>query len=151
MVPLSLTGYFETLMIHIRQATVQDVPIVLPLVAEYWNFEGLSGFQTQLVASQLERLFSEPSLGVGWIAWSSESTVGYLLAVFVFSLEDLGITAEIDEFFVRPEYRGNGVGTKLLAVAEAEMLRVGCTSVSLHLARRNDSARAFYRQHDYIE
>ena len=76
---------------------------------------------------------------------------GYLLAVYVFSLEHLGLTAEIDEFFVLPSARGKGLGDALLRLAEAEFLRRGCTNVALQLGRGNDQARVFYRAHGYSE
>ena len=76
---------------------------------------------------------------------------GYLLAVYVFSLEHLGLTAEIDEFFVVPARRGQGTGAALLRAAEAEFRQAGCTNVALQLSRSNDSARAFYRRYDYAE
>lgn len=135
----------------IRPATPSDVPALLPLVADYWRFEGLSGFEPQRVAPQLERLLSEPRLGAGWIALREGEAVGYLLAVYVFSLEHLGLTAEIDEFFVVPSRRGQGVGAELLRVAESEFLRLGCTNVSLQLSRSNDAARAFYHRQGYAE
>lgn len=138
-------------MVEIRQATADDVPALLPLVEEYWRFEDISGFGSGRVAVQLERLLSEPRLGGGWIAIANGIAVGYLLAVYVFSLEHLGITAEIDEFFVAPAQRGRGLGAQLLKVAEVEFRRVGCTNISLRLSRRNDSARAFYRRHEYAE
>ena len=77
--------------------------------------------------------------------------VGYLLAVYVFSLEHLGLTAEIDEFFVLPSARGRGIGEELLRLAEAEFVRRGCTNVSLQLGRGNDRARTFYRALGYGE
>jgi GNAT superfamily N-acetyltransferase len=76
---------------------------------------------------------------------------GYLLAVYVFSLEHLGVTAEIDEFFVLPSCRGHGAGSQLLQAAEAEFARMKCTNVSLQLGRGNDTARTFYRRQGYSE
>ena len=99
---------------------MSDVPQLLPLVAQYWSFEGISGFHNTRVAKQLGRLLSAPSLGTGWIAEADGVVVGYLLAVYVFSLEHLGLTAEIDELFVLPVRRGQGVGAQLLRAAEAE-------------------------------
>ena len=136
-------------MTRIRQATAGDVPALLPLVANYWGFEGIAGFEPQRVAAQLGRLLSEPSLGAGWIAVVEGVAVGYLLAVYVFSLEHLGLTAEIDEFFVLSSQRGHGVGAELLKTAEAEFARAGCTNISLQLSRGNDAARAFYHRHGY--
>ena len=95
-------------MLQIRQATIDDVPILLPLVEGYWGFEGISGFDSSRVSEQLSRLFLEPRLGCGWIAFVDGQPVGYLLAVYVFSLEHLGLTAEIDEFMVLDQQRGHG-------------------------------------------
>lgn len=138
---------------QIRPATVEDIPSLLPLVKNYWAFENISGFDANRVSAQLTRLLSESHLGCGWIVLddSGRATVGYLLAVYVFSLEYLGLTAEIDEFFVLPDLRGQGVGVRLLTLAEAEFSRVGCTKVSLQLARENESARRFYRKLGYAE
>src|ERR671910_330113 len=110
-------------MARIQQATASDVPALLPLVAEYWRFEGLSGFDPQRVAAQLGRLLSEPRLGAGWIAVAEGVAAGYLLAVYVFSLEHLGLTAEIDEFYVLPSARSRRIGDELLKFAEAEFRR----------------------------
>lgn len=138
-------------MTKIQPATVSSVPRLLPLVAEYWSFEGIAGFEPQRVAAQLQRLLSEPRLGAGWLAVDDGVGVGYLLAVYVFSLEHMGLTAEIDELFVLPSQRKAGVGAALLAAAEAEFLRVGCTNVALQLSRHNDAGRAFYHRHGYAE
>lgn len=136
---------------HIRQATIEDIPLLLPLVRDYWRFERVSGFESKRVAAQLARLLSEPSLGRGWIAFVDDVTVGYLLAVYVFSLEHLGITAEIDEFFVTPSNRGRSIGHELLIIAESEFRRIGCTNVSLQLSHGNNPAREFYNRHGYKE
>lgn len=133
------------------KATADDVRELLPLVAAYWEHEGLSGFDSARVAAQLERLLSEPNLGTCWIARADDRLVGYLLAVYVFSLEHMGLTAEIDEFFVLPAGRGAGLGSELLELAETEFARVGCTNVSLQLGRGNSAARRFYVRHGYAE
>lgn len=138
-------------MTRIQQATLKDVPALIPLVANYWQFEAIANFEPQAVAVQLKRLLSEPGIGTGWIAFVGDIPVGYLIAVYVFSLEHLGITAEIDELFVLPSERGKGIGTELLKVAESEFLRTGCTNVSLQLSRNNDAARTFYHRQGYAE
>jgi len=134
-----------------RQATTGDLATLVPLVEQYWSFEQVAGFDAERVARQLTRLLSAPALGAGWVAEAGGVAAGYLLAVYVFSLEHLGLTAEIDEFFVLPAHRGQGIGAGLLALAEAEFVRMGCTNVALQLSRDNDSARAFYRHHAYRE
>lgn len=138
-------------MTFIRQATPSDVPTLLPLVASYWGFEGIVGFEQERVAAQLTRLLSNPHLGAGWIAIVDDVAVGYLLAVHIFSLEHLGLTVEIDEFFVLSSQRGSGIGARLLKTVESEFARGGCTNISLQLSRGNNSARNFYHRLRYTE
>lgn len=138
-------------MFQLRQATTNDIPQLLQLVEDYWAFEEIAGFDPIPISAQLARLFSDPRLGCGWIAWSGNKVAGYLLAVYVFSLEHLGLTAEIDELFVLPEYRGRGIGEELLNTAESGFILAGCTNVSLQLSRDNNRARGFYRRHGYAE
>lgn len=135
----------------VRPAGTGDIPALLPLIEQYWAFEDIVGFDPAGVGAELRRLFAEPRLGAGWIAEVGGKAAGYLLAVYVFSLEHLGLTAEIDEFFVLPSCRGHGAGLRLLQAAEAEFTRMKCTNVSLQLGRGNDAAREFYRRHGYSD
>ncbi len=135
----------------IRPLTAKEIPAVLALVEQYWLFEDIAGFEPAAVARELERVCTDSRLGSGWIAYVRGQAVGYLLAVYVHSLEHLGLTAEIDEFFVLPSARSRGIGDALLELAEAEFVRRGCTNVSLQLGRGNDRARVFYRAHGYGE
>ena len=135
----------------VRRATADDVAQLVSLVEAYWEFEGISGFEPERVTIALRRLLSEPRLGAGWIALADDTVVGYLLGVYVFSLEHLGLTAEIDEFFVLASARSSGVGLALLEAAESEFQRAGCTNVSLQLSRDNEAARRFYHRQGYQE
>jgi GNAT superfamily N-acetyltransferase len=134
-----------------RPVTAADIPALLPLVEQYWIFEDIAHYDAARIGKELARMCAEPSLASGWIASSRGQAVGYLFAAYVFSLEHLGLTAEIDEFFVLPSARGRRIGDELLKLAEAEFVRRGCTNVALQLGRGNDRARVFYRAHGYGE
>ena len=135
----------------IRPMAKADIPALLRLVEQYWIFEDVAGFEPARVTKELERLLADPALGSGWIAWAGHDAAAYLIAVYVFSLEHLGLIAEIDEFFVLPSFRGREIGSELLQVAETEFIRRRCTNVSLQLGHGNDRARAFYQQNGYGE
>ncbi len=109
----------------IRPLTAKEIPALLPLVEQYWLFEDIADFDPARIGRELERACADPKLASGWIAFARGAAVGYLLAVYVFSLEHLGLTAEIDEFFVLPSARGKGLGDALLQLAEAEFVRRG--------------------------
>jgi ribosomal protein S18 acetylase RimI-like enzyme len=145
------TPWKTTLNIVIRPMTASDIPALLRLVEEYWIFEDIARFDPGRITAELERFLADPVLGSAWIAQAGHDAAGYLLAVYVFSLEHLGLTAEIDEFFVLPSFRGRDIGSQLLRVAEAEFVRRKCTNVSLQLGCENERARTFYREHGYGE
>lgn len=104
---------------HIRAASVDDVPALVSLVQGYWEFEQIPGFDKPRVEAALCLLLADLNMAAAWVALADSAFVGYLLAVYVFSLEHLGLTAEIDEFYVLPAHRHSGVGTALLQSAEA--------------------------------
>src|SRR5689334_21649345 len=130
--------------VQIRAARPPDAPLLLPLIEQYWRFEHIEGFDAGRVTPQLTRVLSDVRLGRAWIAYNDGQPAGYLLGVFVFSLEHQGLTAVIDELFVLPEYRSLGLGRRLLEVAETQFRAQGCTAVALELGRANIIARAFY-------
>ena len=134
---------------EIRPATVADVPALVPLVEQYWAFEDITHFDLPQVSRVLSRALSDPARMSGWVARMDGDAVAYLLAAYVFSLEHLGLTAEIDEFFVLPSARGVGIGDELLRLAEVEFRRRQCTNVFLQIGKGNDRARIFYRAHGF--
>jgi len=135
--------------VTVRSAARGDVPQLLALVRRYWDYEHLDGFEALRVELLLQQLLSEPRLGAAWVAEAEGRLTGYLIAVTVLSLEHGGIMAEIDELFVLPEARARGVGTQLLAAAEAALAARGCVRLQLQLAAGNTAARDFYAHRGY--
>ena len=60
-----------------------------------------------------------------------------------------GDTAHVNELYVRPEHRREGVADALLAEAEAWAEKRDCVYVTLHVHRENDAAEALYRERGY--
>ena len=133
----------------IQPATVEDIDSLLPMVEQYWKFENIEGFDPARMRALLTRVLEDASVGRIWISRVYGEPAGYLLAVYVFSLEHQGMTAEIDEFFLVPQHRGLGIGARMLAAAEAQFRIEECTNVSLQLGRSNEDARRFYRENGF--
>ena len=101
--------------VQIQTATPTDLEVLLPMVEQYWRFEAIEGFDATRMRKLLTRVLEDGNLGRAWVARLYGEPAGYLLAVYVFSLEHQGLTAEIDEFFVVPAHRGLGLGHQMLA------------------------------------
>lgn len=55
----------------------------------------------------------------------------------------------VQNIYVDPERRGEGIGGRLLAAAEDAMRADGAETIVLDVMARNERARAFYRRHGY--
>jgi GNAT superfamily N-acetyltransferase len=135
--------------IVIRLAHLSDADNIASLVQRYWEFEAIPGFDRSRITILLTAFLRQKERGACWLAMKDDQPIGYLLAVYVFSLEHGGMMAEIDELFVVPEQRSNGVGVALLREAEREMERAGLARVQLQLSPQNRSARLFYEQNGF--
>jgi GNAT superfamily N-acetyltransferase len=136
--------------LDIRPARPADIPGLLTLIRRYWDFEGIAGFDALRIELVLKQLLAGPAApGAIWVAESQGALAGYLIVVLYVSVEHRGVMGEIDEFFVVPEERARGTGARLLAAAEAALIKRGCVRLQLQLARGNASAREFYRHRGY--
>jgi GNAT superfamily N-acetyltransferase len=135
--------------ISVRPATAADVGEIAPLVRRYWEFELIEGFDAPRIETLLTGLISTPERGLCWVAESDGHLCGYLLAVFVFSLEHGGLMAEIDEVFVAEGVRSAGVGSLLVEEAERALAGRGVCRLQLQLGELNQRGRAFYQRHGF--
>jgi GNAT superfamily N-acetyltransferase len=128
-----------------RLATPADQARLLPLVRELWRHERLD-WDDERTPAALARLLADPSLGRVWIAEDEDDghAVGYLALCFGYSLEFLGRDAFVDELFVEDVCRGHGVGTQLLAAAEAACGELGVHALHLEVDDTNPRAHALY-------
>jgi ribosomal protein S18 acetylase RimI-like enzyme len=131
---------------RIRLATVGDVAGVAALVERYWEFESIGGFDRPRIETLLAELLAEPERGACWVADADGRLCGYLLTVFMFSLEHGGLMAEIDELFVSSEMRSGGIGALMVATAERDLAGRGLVRLQLQLGVDNERARLFYER-----
>jgi GNAT superfamily N-acetyltransferase len=135
---------------RIRLATAADISGVASLAQRYWEFEAIDGFDRPRVETLLWDLFSAPERGACWVADADGQLCGYLLAVFMFSLEHGGLMAEIDELFVSQEMRSTGVGALLVTQAERDLAQRGLVRLQLQIGIDNERARLFYERRGFL-
>lgn len=60
-----------------------------------------------------------------------------------------GYFGVIRRFVIDPEYRGVGIGKKLISYALTEAKKLGCNAVELSVDPQNDIAHKFYKSLDF--
>jgi ribosomal protein S18 acetylase RimI-like enzyme len=133
----------------IRLATSSDMADLALLVEHYWEFESIPGFDRTRIEAALIALSSRPEHGAIWVAQSHGKLCAYLIAVYMLSLEHGGVMGEIDELYVCPEMRSQGVGSLLVTAAQGDMAARGLVRLQLQLGVGNLRGRAFYERHGF--
>jgi ribosomal protein S18 acetylase RimI-like enzyme len=92
------------------------------------------------------KILKNPSLGRIWVAMEGDRLLGYLVVVFLMSLEYGGIAAEIDELYVDRMERGREVGERLLQAAGRQLRHQGVATISLRVGKSNRGGIRFYEK-----
>ena len=108
------------------------------------NFTGDIHFDENAIQTALEELIANPSLGRAWIIYSDDTPIGYVVLTFGFSLESHGRDGILDEIYIAPAYRGQGIGTQVMRSVEAEARQLGLKKLYLEVERNNNRARSLY-------
>ncbi|MDJ1172329.1 GNAT family N-acetyltransferase [Roseofilum sp. BLCC_M154] len=135
-------------MIHYRAAEQTDLEIILQLVQEFHHSEKL-GFDEKLDAQALEELISDSSLGKLLLIQQDDEIIGYVIIAWGYSLEFRGRDAFIDEFYLRPQYRQQGIGTQTLSLVEKTCQELGIQALHLEVDFENPNAQRLYHRVGY--
>jgi len=130
--------------LRIRAATPQDVGLLLTLLGELAEYERLAHEVRATEELMRRALFSERPAAEALIAELGDQTAGYALFYPTFStfLAIQGVWLE--DLFVRPSCRRNGVGSALLAAVAARTRERGGQRLEWSALDWNELALDFY-------
>ncbi|RMH38644.1 MAG: GNAT family N-acetyltransferase [Gammaproteobacteria bacterium] len=133
-------------MATIREATVKDVAVIHQFIQELADYEQLSDEVTATISQLENTLFGETSVAHVLIAEQDNEPVGFALYFFNYStfLAKPGIYLE--DLYVRPKFRGRGVGTALLKKLAAIANERGCGRLEWSVLKWNKPAIDFYEK-----
>ena len=132
--------------LEIAAATIEDVPLILRFIRELAEYEKRLD---EVVAGEAElrrSLFADPPQAEVLLARVDAEAIGFALYFHNYStfLGRRGIWLE--DLFVRPQWRGRGVGRRLLQRLAQIALERDCGRLEWWVLDWNDDAIAFYRR-----
>ena len=149
--------------IHTRQAQCETVQIETPTMggvdalADLWVelAEGQRAFGSHLAtatnrARVRESISRRVVTGRIRVARAEDRIVGFVM--FTVESEGLDRTVSrgiVENLYVVPDRREEGIGTELLEAAERALEKTDATVVALDVLAENEAARAFYRSRGY--
>jgi GNAT superfamily N-acetyltransferase len=131
---------------EIRSATEDDVPLILTLIKELAEYERLSHEVVATEEMLRDSLFGERRVAEALLGYLGDDPAGFALFFHNFStfLGRPGIYLE--DLYVRPEFRGAGVGRALLVHLAGLAKERGCGRLEWSVLDWNEPAIGFYRR-----
>lgn len=126
-----------------RLAQQGDVSALVALMAEFYAEAGFE-LPRETAKRAFVRLLDDPRLGEIWLVEEDGLAVGYLALTFGFSMEFGGMRAFVDDFFVRPSFRGKGHGTAALETVREECSDRGLCALLVETGPDEHRARGLY-------
>ena len=131
-------------MLLIRPANVNDVALLRMLIRELAEFEHKLHLCTiEETALARDGFGADPKFRALIAEWDGQSA-GYALFFGYYSTW-AGPGLYLEDVFVRPEFRGNGIGTALLAEVAQVALQQNCVAMRWEVLNWNEGAIKLYK------
>jgi PhnO protein len=137
----------EDVEFFIREATLQDAPVVATLVRELAEAVGES---SPITETHVREYLAYPGSHV-LLAEEEGRVIGLLSYAVRPNLYHAGSVGLIEELVVTASHRGRGVGGALVSEVVGRLAAAGCAEVSVSTMPGNEGARRFYRSHGFLD
>lgn len=134
--------------LEIRAAAPADVDLVAALIRELADFERLSSEVAMNEELIRQNLFGERPYAEAVIAEAGGEAVGFALFFHTFSTFLGRPGLYLEDLFVRPAFRGRGIGRALLERLASIALERGCGRLEWAVLNWNLDAIRFYERLD---
>ncbi|MCK6624392.1 MAG: GNAT family N-acetyltransferase [Anaerolineae bacterium] len=132
-----------------KSAESSDLNPLLTFAQEF-NQEDHHPFHEAIVRAGLIKLLNDGTAGRIWLIQADAETVGYVVLTLGYRLA-YGRYAFIDEIYVRPAYRSQGIGRQAIAFAEEICRELGVKALHLEVEQANAKARALYLAVGFVD
>ena len=133
-------------MLQLRAAEAADVPSIHQLIGELADYERLRHRVVGSAEDLRRHLFGEPRYAAAMLALWDGEVAGYCLYFHNYSTFQCRPGVYLEDLFVRPAYRGRGIGRELLGALERRARELGCGRLEWAVLDWNQNAIDFYRR-----
>jgi ribosomal protein S18 acetylase RimI-like enzyme len=127
----------------VSPAKSDDVSELVELMREFYA-ESNHQLDATWAKESFLQLLSEPGLGGAWIGRRDGALAGYVVLTLGYSMEHGALRGYIDDLFVKPAFRRQGIAHALLSELMEECRRRGCKSTHVEVDGQNAAALGLY-------
>jgi len=133
-----------------RKASPADVEQLVAMMAEFYS-ESPYTLNLRRATEAFTLLLADERLGHVWFIQVNSKDVGYVVVTFCHSMTYGGLSAIVDDFFVRPAFRGRGLGKAAMAEVRSFCASNGVRAIHVETGQDNAPALAVYRRAGFVE
>jgi GNAT superfamily N-acetyltransferase len=135
-------------MLRIQRVNSEQLEAAIRLLRAQFEEHAISIPPKRLEAA-VARLIEMPDRGALLLAIDDDEPVGLAALAHTWTLEHGGLVAWLDELYVVPHRRGEGLGRALLTAACDLAKRAGCAAIELEVDAPHRRAESLYRRAGY--
>ena len=132
-----------------RRASLNDIPQLVTMMTEFYSGSPYT-LNARRATDAFAGLLEDERRGLVWFIQSNGKDVGYVVVALCHSMTFGGITAIVDDFFVRPAYRGAGLGKAAMQEVRAYCASHKVRAIHVETGRDNAPALAVYRHAGFV-
>lgn len=134
----------------VRQATPADRDLLVAMMAEFYAEAGYP-VDRERAMRVFGDLLEDDRLGHAWILGADDEPAGYVAVTFGYSIEYGGRDAFLDDLYLRPAFRGRGLGRMAVQVAREYCESRAVRAMHLEVDRANATAQRLYRSAGFAD
>lgn len=136
----------ENIPLRIKQATENDVPLILQFIRELAEYE--QALDRVIATEEILRttLFGERAYAEAVIAYIGDQPAAFAIYFFSYSSFTGLPNLYLEDVLVRSAYRGSGLGKELFAFLARRASEHGCGRMEWSVLNWNEPAIGFYQR-----
>lgn len=131
--------------IYIIQGTLEHENEIFTLMQAQLRDHDIA-VDASALTSVIGQILTDTSRGMFLLAVQAERVVGVAYLSFMSSLEHPGTCGWLDELYVIPACRRQGIGSRLINAVVEHAARQGCTAVDLEVERSHANVETLYQR-----
>jgi GNAT superfamily N-acetyltransferase len=136
-------------MSEVRRATTSDAPVLGRLL---WDFNTEFDTETDdadVLAARFERILGLDGI-IAVLASDAGTPVGFALLSLRPAIWFDGPVSQLEELYVVPERRDQGIGTEILALSRRLVGELGSPEMHINVDEVDTDTRRFYERHGFV-
>jgi ribosomal protein S18 acetylase RimI-like enzyme len=141
-----------------RKMRAADVPDAFHMLSDFLSADKHYLASSQAYGDQgmrglndaLDLFLERPELGFVWMAYDEKGVAGISVVCYAISTSMGSVVAKLDDVSVKPDRRGQGVGSELLQQLKEHLRKEAVTRIDVAVHLDNPEAKRFYEKLGFV-